>query len=816
MQIEFNPNLFNEVYWELENIISDSSIRFIWLMGGSSASKTFSMVQLTIKEMLCAPDYNSLVMRKFSTDIKDSIYADFKNIINEWNLNSLFEVQQNYIKCASGSYVRFRGLDDSEKVKGISGFKKVILEEVNQFDEEDFKQIKKRLRGKIGQQIIGIFNPISEQHWIKTNVFDTDTWEDKPTKITNKKINEAGNAVILKTNYTDNIFIVGKWNDKHELIGGYLDQHVVDDFENDKKNDYAYYQIYALGEWGQIITGGEFYKNFRKEKHVAKLEYNPQLPIHVSFDENVNPYFPACLFQIDGKKIMLLDEILARNPNNTVTWICREICRKLHEYNHNAGLFVYGDATSQKDDVKQEKGHDLFRLIMEGLKEFKPQRRVAPSNPSVVMRGNFMNAILGSNYADMQLLINEKCVESIKDFYVTKEASDGRKDKTVVKDKKTGVSYQPHGHCFVGSTLIQTNNGEKRIDEIKIGDVVLTRNGYQKVKKVFCNGLKKVNKYSFGGQTIYCTPNHKILTKEFGFIEAEKIKLLLPTYSVTLCIFAENKIKWKRILSSTTAENLQDTQTQKAIQKSGIIRGGLAIPKKRKGFTFINMKMKLAKFQKAFMFTILTGTHLITTSQICKLLKCQHITKCTWLMKKEKSKVGKHLKTLLNQQPANGINHKTDGSGIKNLCKVELQKQKQKLNARSVKKHLLGMLGLGSILNSVVCNAKQDMGKGFTEPINDTMSKKNVLSAQKNIQLANGLKQNAVTAHVVGNYEKVYDLQIENNHEYFANNILVHNCSDLTEYLICYAFQNEYANYQRGGTSTAFTLGRNVAKNSYK
>ena len=208
--IEFNPDLFNEVYWEIEKAHQDKTIRYIWLMGGSSASKTFSEVQLMIKEMLCTSDYNVLVMRKYATDIKDSIYADFKGIINDWELTELFDIQQNFIRCKlTGSYVRFRGLDDSEKVKGISRFLKVILEEVNQFEEEDFKQVKKRLRGREGQQIIGIFNPIKESHWIKKNIFDIDSWTDRRTKISSKKINKDANSLIFKTNYTDNIFIVG-------------------------------------------------------------------------------------------------------------------------------------------------------------------------------------------------------------------------------------------------------------------------------------------------------------------------------------------------------------------------------------------------------------------------------------------------------------------------------------------------------------------------------------------------------------------------------------------------------------------------------
>lgn len=450
MQVDFNPELFNEVYWELEKAHADTSIRFIWLMGGSSASKTFSEVQLTIKEMLCSKDYNVMVMRKFGSDIDDSIYADFTKIIDDWGLQALFKVQNRYIECSTGSYVRFRGLDDSEKVKGISGFKKVIMEEVNQFTIEDFKQIKKRLRGRPGQQIIGIFNPISEMHWIKKEIFDVDTWTLVPSKISAKSINKSGNSVIFKSNYKDNYYIVGKWGMKPGgemvLMGGYVDQHVIDDFENDRLTDEAYYNVYALGDWGKIITGGEFYKKFTRSKHVKKLQYNPLLPLHISFDENVNPYFPCCIFQIDGKKIYLLREVLGKNPNNTTSWICREILKICAAWDHKAGVFIYGDATSVKDDVKLEKGYDLYRLITDGISDLKPQRRISSSNPSVVMRGNFFNAVLEKNYGDIEFYIDESCVEAINDFYSTKEASDGRKDKSTVRDPKTNVTYQPHGH----------------------------------------------------------------------------------------------------------------------------------------------------------------------------------------------------------------------------------------------------------------------------------------------------------------------------------------------------------------------------------
>lgn len=96
-RIDFNPDLFNNVFWHLRDAFSNLLIRFIWVYGGSSASKTFSVVQLTVIEMLEGSDNNSLVLRKFATDIRDSIYSDFKNVIIDWGLQDEFIIQQNYV-----------------------------------------------------------------------------------------------------------------------------------------------------------------------------------------------------------------------------------------------------------------------------------------------------------------------------------------------------------------------------------------------------------------------------------------------------------------------------------------------------------------------------------------------------------------------------------------------------------------------------------------------------------------------------------------------------------------------------------------------
>ena len=475
-KINFNPEIFNNIFWHLKSAFEDESIRYIWCYGGSSAAKTFTVCQLTLLNMLSSGEYNTMVMRKISEDIKDSIYSDFKRIIENWDLGHLFICQQNFIKCKTGAYIRFRGLDDSEKVKGIANFKKLILEEISQFEEEDFKQIRKRLRGQKGQQIVGIFNPIIEEHWIKKNVFDIDNWVEETTdpKIAGKWRNTKGNSMILKTNYLDNKWIVGP---------EFKDQHVIDDYEWDKIHDYAKYEVYALGNWGRLITGGEFYKNFKPEIHVKQVAYNPNLPLHLSWDENVNPYLPCGVFQIQGKTIMFIDLFLGINPNNKVSAVCNMIKNKYGT--HTSGMFIYGDATSQKDDVKQEKGYDLFKLIMDNLAFFKPVKRVPQSNPSVVMRGNFINAVFEYNEGGIYFFISEKLPEVLREFSMVKEASDGGKDKKVVKNKTTGVSYQEYGHISDLTDYIICKAFESEFSKFQRGGKGFQKPIYQKKGKVY-------------------------------------------------------------------------------------------------------------------------------------------------------------------------------------------------------------------------------------------------------------------------------------------------------------------------------------------
>lgn len=439
--IEFEEGVFNNIYYELDEAFINELIRFIFVYGGSSASKTYSYVQRTIVYMLEGSGNNSLIFRKFSTDIEGSIFQDFKQIIEDWDLTEYFKIQKHYIECIeTGSYTRFKGLDDSEKIKGLSGIKKICLEEFSQFELADFKQVKKRLRGSTGQQIICLFNPVSEMSFIKQDIFDNEEWSDLRSDIQSKQINASGDMIVLRTCYLDNIWIVG---DGHG--GGFIDKHVIADFERDKVNDINYYNIYALGHWGKLRTGGEFLKKFKYEKHVASYLYNPALPLHISFDENVLPYLTCNVFQFDNGLVRQIDEIMLEDPLNTLKDTCAEFIKRYGSNMH--GVFVYGDATSKKADTKIQKGQNFYLLIKGYLSKLKPTFRVPKANPSVTMSKNFVNDILAGNIEGIEIGFDSKCRKSLNDYQYCTEDENGKVNKKVIKNKETGQSYQEYGHA---------------------------------------------------------------------------------------------------------------------------------------------------------------------------------------------------------------------------------------------------------------------------------------------------------------------------------------------------------------------------------
>lgn len=481
--MEINFKKLNPVGFYLLRFLQDLTIRFIILFGGSSSGKSYSVAQIILIFTLWEGS-NTLVMRKVGASIRDSIYQDFKTAADQLGITNLFRFSDGVktITCLSnGARIVFKGLDDSEKIKGLSSFKRVVLDEESEFEEEDYKQIRKRLRGMVGQQIITTFNPIKETHWIKTQVFDKEKWHDIPkiveiagrvlppqlTDVKSIRMNEPksilnprtkeieehpSDTVVIQTTYLNNFWVVGSPDGTY----GFYDEQCVADFERDRLNDPDYYNVYALGEWGVIRTGSEFFSSFNRGVHTGVCEYDPTLPVHISVDSNVLPYISCTYWQIalDGgkKHIRQIGETCADSPNNTVRKAAKLVAKRLHEMGVDK-VILHGDASTRAaNNIDDEKRsfHDLFidTLQKEGV---EVEDKVSNKNPSVPMSGEFINAIFDVIFPGLRITIDDNCKVSIEDYMSVQKDVNGGILKTKVKNKITMQTYEEHGHisdCF--------------------------------------------------------------------------------------------------------------------------------------------------------------------------------------------------------------------------------------------------------------------------------------------------------------------------------------------------------------------------------
>lgn len=410
------------------NAVESEKYNFILFGGAIRGGKTFWGLGTLLVLCTVFPRSRWVVIRQNSEKIRTTTIPSFKKINPSGTLRqSPYEYTH-----PNGSVILFKSenyaLDkDLDWMKGLecNGF---LFEEINECQHKTLNKAFERsgswiIPNSIHQPkpiILATCNPTFG--WVKEIIYD-------PYK--NNTLNPKW--LYIPSKITDN-------QDKNGV--SYLPESYLESLKNMPKFEYM---VFVEGNWDvQLKTGGEFYKQFEINKHVKNKAYDPDLPLHISWDDNVNPYLPCGIFQIEDKDIFMIDEIAGVTPDNTVKAVCNEIIRKYKS--HKSGMFVYGDATSRKQDTKMEKGYNFYTLIMEYLEVFKPVNRVRPSNPSVVMRGNWINTIFETNLNGISITISENCKKMITDLVTLKEKADGTKLKETAKDPKTGGTYQKVGH----------------------------------------------------------------------------------------------------------------------------------------------------------------------------------------------------------------------------------------------------------------------------------------------------------------------------------------------------------------------------------
>lgn len=300
--------------------------------------------------------------------------------------------------------------------------------------------------------------------------------------------------------------------------------------------------------------------------------------------------------------------------------------------------------------------------------------------------------------------------------------------------------------CFEGNTPIFTNIGEKYIKDIKQGDFVLTSSGYNKVLKVNRNGIKKVYEikfgFDFGYRKINCTFDHKFKTTK-GW---KQLKDLTQTDVLYLNAFTMEKDMCEDHIQNTLTTSMQQVQKKYCIEKFG--------------------KLLMAKFQKIKLFTILIAIHTTTKLQTLCLRQYLNTQKYTDILKGVSEK--------MDTQKRIGIREgllllKNYNLLEKSVHPVEVNLLRQTLIRNIVQVNVI------TNINTHLLNLASRIFVSFAELLSKGISILNKELVHQSVDTPLLAKIEEIT-ELNSYYTEVFDLTVENEHEYFANGILVHNC----------------------------------------
>ena len=415
--------------------------------------------------MLTENYFKCILVKTIYSTIKDTQFQLLLDVIEDLGLGELFEhtVSPLTITCINGNKILARGMDSPASVKSIGDISCVWYEE-DIITEDAWTTVSASIRTLKSTYVQEIFtiNPESndchyEDLWFYKRFFKPNEGELSFRNVTEvqygKKVIPIAYTVHHST-YKDNRFITD------EYIASLLAY---------KETDPYYYIVGVLGQWGAKTNNQAFYKNFNRAKHVNPCEYDPDLPLQIGFDFNVVPFCSAVVGQLKGRTLNIIDEISTVTPNNTTKGVCQQVLARYGT--HEAGLFVYGDATNQKNDTRSEQGTNDFTLIQGYLSEMSPQLRVPSKNPPVVTRGQFINDIF-AGAKDIKINIADVCKHLINDFTFGKEAEDGTKLKE--KTKKDGITYEKYFHMADAFDYVVCELFKKDFTKQKNGGKIFT------------------------------------------------------------------------------------------------------------------------------------------------------------------------------------------------------------------------------------------------------------------------------------------------------------------------------------------------------
>lgn len=509
----------------------------------------------------------------------------------------------------------------------------------------------------------------------------------------------------------------------------FLEQTIIDEIESLQHKNKTLWTVYGLGQ--QAMAEGIIFPKFDIVDEFPM--FADRVAAGLDFGYAQDPTAIVRCGIVDNN--LYLDEQCYRTH-----MLANEIIRELKRI----GLHVYADSADP-------------RLIQE----------IANAGIVIYPADKYKGSIMGglTKMMEYRLCVTKRSVNLIKELrnYVYDQDKDGR---------LINEPIDAYNHCFTGETMIETLCGSKRIDTISVGDYVLTSNGYQRVSKFFDNGCRKIL----------------------------HIKIFFRNFVVEIKATPEHKFKttrgWKQLKDLTRTDVLY---TCKSLMGKSIVytmENGISLVEQN-GFTEKCGNPIMGTYQKAITSITKIKIHGIMKSAILNLSKVIPMSRCTQMnkLKKRALMILKSAWAMQGHLRTSGMELMKAKNGIVNTLKSSEKICSPKyIRVCGVEKNF-------SLFHSETTSFVQTSVKQHLDTIQELTTKhENANGVERNLSQTNIAAQSSVAEVVAENMlqaseikkieivseevANVYDLEVENMHEFFANGVLVHNCIDGIRYYV--------------------------------
>lgn len=342
-----------------------------------------------------APTYR-MAKQILWTDLLDAIPKKWIKKINETTLS---------VRLVNGSRIELKGADKPDSLRGV-GIHFLVLDEFQDMSEQTWTQVLRPTLADTGGHAIFIGTP--------------------------KAYNQL--YTVYKHGQDKRKIAAGQWQSWQfpTITSPFIPLSEIAAARADMDEKSFKQEFEASFE----TMSGRVYYPFDRNLHVGNYPFNPNLPIWIGMDFNIDP-MSAVIFQPQPSgELWAVDEIVQFGSNTEET--CEAIDKKLWRYQKQ--ITIYPDpAGGQRQHARGETDLDILRE--KGFRRIKYRRK----HPFVADRVNAVNRMLRSADGTIRLRINNSCKHLINAFEQT-IYKPGSRDV----DKDAGVEHSADaaGYCI--------------------------------------------------------------------------------------------------------------------------------------------------------------------------------------------------------------------------------------------------------------------------------------------------------------------------------------------------------------------------------